>query len=171
MHMICLSAARHSATQLIPTLMWHEVSGTWCAEAAVTMYKDALLPALKKARPDRAARRGATWTLMADTDPTGYKSRKAVQRKEEFDIQAMIAPKCSPDFNVLDYRIWVEVNRCMRRTQRGWPRSYNESWAAYKDRLKRIALSLLRSFVRKAVADMKRRCELLTEAKGWHFQE
>ena len=99
------------------------------------------------------------------------KSRKAVQCKEELGIEAMIVPKRSPDLNVLDYRIWAEVNRQMRETERNWPKSYKESRAEYKDRLKRTALGLSRSFVRKAVEDMKRRCELVTAANGWYFQE
>ena len=52
-----------------------------------------------------------------------------------------------------------------------WPTSKRESRVEYKARLKRTALSIPQDYTRKAVQDMKRRCDALVEAKGWYFKE
>ena len=83
----------------------------------------------------------------------------------------MSVPKRSPDLNVLDYRIWANINQRMRNAERSWSHSHRESRAEYKGRLMRTALATPRAFIRNAVQDMVRRCELLVEAKGWYFQE
>ena len=80
-------------------------------------------------------------------------------------------PKRSPDFNVLDYRIWANITHCMRREERSWPKRRRETRAEYKDRLRRTALATPRAFIRKAVQDMARRCQLVVEAKGYYFKE
>ena len=46
-----------------------------------------------------------------------------------------------------------------------------ETRAEYKHRLKLTALAIPRSYIRKAVEDMKRRCEAVVEAEGWYFKE
>lgn len=68
-------------------------------------------------------------------------------------------------------RIWAEVNRRMRKTERSWPKNKRETRAEYKHRLKLTALAIPRSYIRKAVEDMKRRCEAVVEAEGWYFKE
>jgi hypothetical protein len=151
--------------------MWHEVSGSWSGAAAVEMYTESLLPALKKARPEKASARKPVWTIMEDNDPSGYKSGMAVKCKGKLGIQVVTMPKRSPDLNVLDYRIWAEVNRRMRKTERAWPASKKESRVEYKARLKRTAMALPKEYIRKAVQDMKRRCDAVVEAKGWYFKE
>ena len=50
------------------------------------------------------------------------------------------------------------------------PMSQRESHVEYKARLKRTAMSIPRDYIRKAIQDMKRRCDALVEAKGWYFK-
>ena len=152
-------------------VMWHEIPKQWCAKQAVDMYKESLLPALKKVHPHMASKRKPAWVVMEDNDPTGYKSKMAVKCKAALGIQIMTMPKRSPDLNVLDYRIWAEINRRMRKTERGWPKSRKESRVEFKARLRRTAFSLPRSFIKAAMQDMVRRCKLLVEEKGWYFKE
>ena len=73
--------------------------------------------------------------------------------------------------NVCDYALWAEVNRRMRRQERFWPESKKETRATYLKRLRRTALRLPASFCDKSIKDMRRRCRLLFEAKGKHFEE
>ena len=43
--------------------------------------------------------------------------------------------------------------------------------AEYKESLRRTAFATTKSFIRKAVEDMKRLCDLVDEAKGGYFKE
>ena len=59
----------------------------------------------------------------------------------------------------------------MRQQEQGWPSDFKESRDEYKARLRRTALSLPRSVVGKAIADMQRRAQELKKAKGMYFEE
>ena len=59
----------------------------------------------------------------------------------------------------------------MRVTERAWPTSKREPRVEHKARLKRSGMSIPRDYIRKAVQDMKRRCDALVEAKGRYFKE
>ena len=151
--------------------MWHEVKRAWNSDSASDMYSGPLRAALAKTFPRRAAKRNASWLVMEDNDPSGYKSGKAVKTKRRLRMRTMKVPKRSPDLNVLDYRLWADITRRMRQQERSWPASKTESRDAYKARLRRTALRTSPTFVKKAVQDMKRRCKLLVQAKGWYFEE
>ena len=79
--------------------------------------------------------------------------------------------KHSPDLNVLDYRIWSDINRRMRFQEKSWSAKKKEMRQVYKQRLRRTALRTSTRFVQSAVMDMARRCQLLVKHKGWHFEE
>jgi hypothetical protein len=151
--------------------MWHEVTGTWTGQQAAAMYSGPMLTTLKKVYPARAANRRARWLIQEDNDPTGYKSGAALRAKRSANIRAMSMPKRSPDLNVLDYRIWADITRRMRLQEQSWPQSKRETRAEYKARLRRTALRTSKAFVQSAVKDMARRCALLVQEKGWHFEE
>ena len=73
--------------------------------------------------------------------------------------------------NPLDFRIWHEVNRRMRATEQKWTTAKKETRDQYVARLGRTARSIPKSFVKSAVGDLTRRCELIIKAKGGHFEE
>ena len=99
-----------------------------------------------------------------------YHIQPRVLDAKEAAIISLI-PKRSPDLNVLDYSIWSEVERRLRRQELSWPMNRKETRAQFEQRLNRTALRLPASFINKSVCDLKRRCELLYEAKGGLFEE
>lgn len=141
--------------------MWHEVKGNWTGQAAADMYSGPLRKALQAAYPNRRS-----WVVMEDNDPSGYKSRKGLDAKRESRITSMDLPKRSPDCNPLDYSLWHEINVRMREQERGFKKNFKESREAYLKRLRRVALTLPPSVVKKAVRDMKRRVQELVDKKG-----
>jgi hypothetical protein len=120
----------------------------------------------KKASPKQRR-----WTVLEDNDPTGFKSTKAIRAKAEVGIETFHIPKRSPDLCALDYAVWTQVNKRMRRQEKNWPKGKRESRAEYATRLRRTALRLPKSFIDASLGDMRRRCQLLFEAKGHHFEE
>ena len=75
--------------------MWKYVDGNWNAARAAEMYKD-LVPVLRRSFPKKASQKKPTWTVMEDNDPAGYKSRKALDAKDELNIRTLDLPKRSP---------------------------------------------------------------------------
>ncbi len=148
-------------------LMWHAVpTGRWSGQAAADMYAGPLKKTLQKAHPGKRQ-----FLVLEDNDPTGFKSKKGIRAKAEAKIKILEIPKRSPDLNVLDYAIWSEVNRRMRRQEKTWPKSKRESRARYAERLRRTAMSLPKAFITKSIGDMRRRCRRLLAAKGGFIEE
>ena len=57
-------------------LMWHVLDGAWNGQAAVSMYKEHLTPALKKQYPGLRK-----FLTLEDNDPAGYKSPRRARRQ------------------------------------------------------------------------------------------
>ena len=148
------------------TLVWHVVDGAWSGEAAANFYKMAVRPALKDAYPGKAK-----FTLLEDNDPTGNMSKRGRAAKASAGMSVFSIPKYSPDLNVLDYAVWAEVEKRLRRQERAWPKNKKETRGDFIKRLARIAKALPATFVNKSIMDLKRRCELLYKAKGGLFEE
>ena len=147
--------------------MWYCVpNGRWSGNAAAVMYKGPLAKALQKAWPGRRS-----FNVLEDNDPTGYKSNKGNDAKVEAKIKPFHIPRRSPDLSLCDYALWPAINRRMRAQEQKWRRNKRESREEYMSRLRRTATHLPKTFIAKAVADMKRRCQRLYEAKGNHFEE
>lgn len=144
--------------------VWHYTDGRWNSGAACAMFKKALAPALRKAFPDHGPRK--KFQVLHDNDPVGYKTKSAEVVKKELRIDSLCLPPRSPDLNVLDYSLWHEINVRMRLQESTFPMSFKESKQAFKKRLRRTALLLPASVVRRAVGDMTRRCRLIKAAKG-----
>ena len=147
-------------------LVWHVVEGAWGGEAAKKFYLDEVRPRLQKAYPEKRS-----FTLLEDNDPTGNMSKKGVEAKRVAKLKGFAIPKYSPDLNVMDYAVWAEVEKRMRRQERGWPAEKRETRHAFILRLARTARALPKEFVDKSIMDMQRRCKLVYEAKGGLFQE
>ncbi|CAK0823042.1 unnamed protein product [Prorocentrum cordatum] len=137
--------------------VWHYLPTLWCADAACDFYAGVLAPALRRCRKGRRAFR-----ILEDNDPTGYKSKKAVDCKRGLKITPIKFPKYSPDLNPLDYFLWAEVNR--RMAEQSAPA--NESQSAYKARLRRVAMGIPKGVIRAAVAKMKTKAAEVVVAEG-----
>ena len=148
-------------------LMWHQVPNSrWNGKAAASMYQTSLLPALKAAYPGRKR-----FQILEDNDPTGFKSKKGIDAKRTARLDVLEIPRRSPDLCVLDYAIWSEINRRMRRQEQKWAKAKRETRAQFAARLRRTAMRLPKDFIAASVADMKRRCERILEAKGGLIEE
>eukprot|EP00439_Symbiodinium_sp_Y106_P061416 s2926_g9.t1 len=113
-----------------------------------------------------------THVVLEDNDPTGFQSSKGKAAKTAVAITTLSIPKRSPpDLNPMDYSVWSEINRRLRKQERKFPCNKRETRAEYLSRLRRTARNLPSSFIKKAVGDMSRRCQLLLAAKGRYFQE
>ncbi|CAK0814602.1 unnamed protein product, partial [Prorocentrum cordatum] len=117
--------------------VWHYLPTLWCADAACDFYAGVLAPALRRCRKGHRAFR-----ILGDNDPTGYKSKKAVDcNRRGLKITPIKFPKYSPDLNPLDYFLWAEVNR-------------------------RVATGIPKSVIRAAVAKMKTKAAEVVVAEG-----
>jgi hypothetical protein len=152
-----------SATRV---LMRHEVKGNWNAKAASEMYTQKLGPALRSAYPGRRR-----FVVLEDNDPSGYKSKLGLAAKSQEHIEGVQFPKRSPDLNPLDYGLWAEINKRLRKQELRFQANKRETRAQYASRLRRTAMSLPSSFLTALVSSMLRRCADLVAASGGDFQE
>ena len=151
--------------------MWEYVGKSWNGEAAAAMYKGPLVKAMAKAYPEQAAKPYAKWTVLEDNDPAGYKASKGVAAKAAAGIVTDDLPPRSPDLNVLDYALWHAINVKMREKEASFPKDKKESEDEFKARLRKTALGLPTTLVKKCVGDMRRRCQKIIECKGGLFTE
>ena len=80
-------------------------------------------------------------------------------------------PKRSPDLNVMDYCIWANIEKKLREQERSWPADRKETRKQFIRRLRRVVKRWPAVEIKKAIGDMKRRCELLYRAKCGLFDE
>ncbi|CAE7349466.1 unnamed protein product [Symbiodinium microadriaticum] len=144
----------------------HEVvDGRWSGQAAASFYR-VLARDLAKVSPGKRK-----FTILEDNDPTGYKSAKGISAKRAAGLNVFQIPKRSPDLSVLDYAIWAEVNKRLRKQESKWPKGKKETRVSYIKRLKLTIRSLPKEFLLSSIKDMARRCQRLYEAKGYFFEE
>ena len=148
-------------------LVWEYLDGKqWSAETAAEFYKGPIAKKLKAVFPERTR-----FTVLEDNDPSGFKTKRGQEAKDEAKISTFDIPKRSPCLNVCDYFLWSDVNRRMREQERPWPASKKETRAEFLKRLRRTALATRPATVRAAVGDMKRRCARLLAAEGGNIEE
>ena len=148
-------------------LAWHYIDNRkWSGAVAAEVYKGAIATALRRAHPGKRK-----WSILEDNDPSGFKSRRGQEAKQEVGIEPFAIPRRSPDLNMCDYSLWAEISRRMRKQEKSWPAGRKETRKQYLARLRRTAKRLPAAFLNKCVGDMKRRCEKLLAAKGGHFEE
>ena len=90
-------------------VLW-EYYSKWNGEVAASMYKGPIMQALKKHRGSKTS-----YLIAEDNDPTGYKSRKAIAAKQSLGIKTVSWPRYSPDLMPLDFSLWNDINRRMRK--------------------------------------------------------
>jgi len=137
-------------------VLWEYLPKKWNGEVAKDLYKGAVYKALRK---NRGVKR--TYKVLEDNDPSGYKSKKAIDAKKALGITAMAFPPYSPDLNPLDFYIWHEVETRAMKKVKG-PMSVKK----YKALLRRVALALPEAAVMKAVAHIKVRAQAVYDARG-----
>ena len=147
-------------------LLWHNIGKSWNSEVASNLYKGPILAALHRTYP-----RARSYLMLEDNDPTGFKSSAGVRTKNQANIRVLAIPKRSPDLSGMDYAVWKKIVQTMRSQERRFKKSKRESRSDFLARLQRTAKSLPRSFINKAIGNMKERCNRVYEAKGWHIEE
>ena len=80
-------------------------------------------------------------------------------------------PKRSPDFNLMDYSAWSEVERRLRAQEKKFPATMHETRAEFTRRLDRASRNIPKQFIDKSISDLHQRCEHLCQAKGVFFEE
>jgi len=142
----------------------------WGGAEAAKMYRE-LTKVLKKTYPDEAANPRNRWSVLEDNDPSGYKSAAGRASKADCRIDAFVIPPRSPDLNPLDYSIWHAISVRMRAQEAKMSPKSRESEEAFKKRLRRVAMTLPKAVVEKAVMDMTRRVNKLHDVQGRLFTE
>lgn len=137
--------------------VWHYIDGRWNGQMAADVYRDILHPAMRRNRGHKQE-----YKVVEDNDPTGYKSKKAVDQKTECGITAMEFPRYSPDLNPWDFSLWDDIQRRMDTSAPAG----NESRAAFKERLRRTAMATPTATVKKALMGMKKRIKAVYDAGG-----
>ena len=138
-------------------VLWHYLDGPWNGEVAESAYRGPIAKVLKKERGEKKK-----YVVLEDNDPVGYKSNKAIKAKKELCIDAMSFPRYSPDLNPMDYFVWEEVEARMTKNK---PKKL-ESVDVFKKRLRRTALGIPESVIRKGVKNMKKRIQNCYENDG-----
>ena len=147
-------------------LVWETINGSSGGKMAADMYTNVILPALKAAYP--AAKK---FTLLEDNDPVGNRSKAGMIAKKDGKMDVLEIPKRSPDLNVLDFAIWKEVEKRMRKAERAMGDNRHETRAQFEQRLNRVALGLEKDFIDKCIGNLQVRVQRLHKAKGGLFEE
>ena len=124
---------------------------------AADAYRGVVIKTMRRQRGPKASYR-----ILEDNDPQGYKSELGIKAKKDCKIKAIPYPRYSPDLNPLDFFVWAEVGRRMRLQKA--PRK--ESAEQYKARLRRTALAIPASVIRKAVHNIRLRARQVVDADG-----
>jgi hypothetical protein len=67
------------------------------------------------------------WTVLEDNDPTGFKSNKGEEAKDNAGINVFKIPKRSLDRSVWDCAVWRGINKRMRKQEKPWPENRRET--------------------------------------------
>ena len=137
-------------------VLWEYVRA-WNGQVAADMHKGPIMKVLAKHRGVKPS-----YLIAEDNDPTGYKSGKAETEKRRLGLRAIDWPRYSPDLMPLDFTLWEDIEG---RLELGAPKG-KESVAAFKKRLRRVALGTPAATVHAAVATMRKRANMIWEAKG-----
>ena len=97
--------------------------------------------------------------------------KPAIAAKSQSKLHVLSIPKRSPDVNVLDYLIWSEIEKRLRRQERNMPANKKETREQFVKRLDRTAANLPASVINKAIGNMQTRVQRLLKAKGGLFEE
>ena len=139
--------------------MWHVVETRWNGSTAAAMYTDHLKPALERTWGKRPY-----YTIVEDGDRKGNASNKGVAAKITSKIRALTLPPRTPSLMPLDYSIWHRIGQQVVKTS---PKKGTETKDAFIKRLRRIALSLPKGYVKSVIRRMKDNIKALADAGGY----
>ena len=148
---ICAAVAKDKV------IMWHAVP-KWNGAIAAEMYTDHLQPALQ-----RTWGKLARYTVVEDGDRKGNTSGKGIAAKVRAKIHAETLPPRTPSLMPLDYAIW---HRIVQDLLKGAPKG-KETRAAFLERLRKIALSLPKGYVKSVIGRMPDNVKALADARGY----
>ena len=137
--------------------LWHYLPKKWNGTVAAKTYRGPIARALRRCRGEKASYR-----ILEDNDPTGYKSKAGQDAKRDMSIRPMPFPRFSPDLNPMDFFLWSEVQR--RMADQSPPA--NETVEGYKSRLRRTAMRIPQAVIKKAVLDIRSRARAVAAAEG-----
>jgi len=147
-------------------MVWEYLKKRWNAKTAAEMYRGPIATALRQAKPSKRR-----FVLLEDNDPSGFKTKAAARAKTESGIGTFDIPKRSPQLNVLDFAVWSEINRRMRKQELAYSANKKEMRQQYLNRLRRTAMRLPSKFLKASIKNLKTRCQHLYAAKGGQIQE
>lgn len=137
--------------------LWHYLKkGKWNGSVAAGLYRGPLLKALQKYRGVKAS-----YVILEDNDPSGFKSGKGQAAKKAVGIRAVPFPKYSPDLNPLDFHVWHAVEERVMKKLKG-PISVKKFGAL----LRGAARAVKRDDILAAVASIRERAKAIVAAKG-----
>ena len=140
-------------------IMWHVVEKKWNGASAAAMYTDHLRPALERTWGKRLS-----YTIVEDGDRKGNASNKGVAAKIRSKIRALTLPPRTPSLMPLDYSIWHTILKGVVKTS---PKKGTETRGAFLKRLRGIALSLPKGYVKSVIHRMKDNIQALADARGY----
>lgn len=117
---------------------------------AAAMYTDHLRPAL-----ERSWRKRPAYTIVEDGDRKGNASNKGVAAKIRSKIRALTLPPRTPSLMTLDYPIWQAIVKGVIKTSPKKGTETTETREAFLKRLRGIALSLPKGYVKPVIHRMK----------------
>ena len=141
-------------------IMWHVVEGSWCGEAAATMYM-ALGKAMRRFWGKRRSYR-----VVEDGDPKGFQSGKGIEAKRKEKIDSLKLPPRTPEWMPLDFCLWNEIERRMIEDD---DVEGTETKEQYFARLRHVALTLPRDLVKRCLLQMRERIVGTVASKGKHI--
>ena len=140
-------------------ILWHVNVKSWGGKAAAEMYTDHLKPALVKKWGNLKRFR-----IIEDGDRKGNYSNKGVDAKRAANIYPWKLPPRSPSLMPLDYSIW---RRIVQKSLDEAPPRRTETKEEFLARLRKIATSLSKPYIKKVIAEMKPRLAALKDARGY----
>ena len=138
--------------------MWHVIEGSWNGASASEMYEKHLKPALARTWGKRPR-----YNIVEDGDRKGNTSGKGIAAKARAKIYATVLPPRTPSLMPLDYAVWKRIVDIVMQTA---PKG-KETKAQFLDRLRSVAKSLPRGFIKATIARMPEIIKALVEAKGF----
>ena len=84
----------------------------------------------------------------------GNRSRAGLEAKRQCKFSTLDIPKRSPELNVMDYFVWAEVEKRLRRQERSWADGRKENRTQFIRRLKQTVARTPAHVVQDAIGNL-----------------
>ena len=95
-----------------------------------------------------------SFKTLGDNDPVGNRSRAGLEAKRQCQFSTLDIPKRSPELNVMDYFVWAEVEKRLRRQERSWADGRKENRTQFIRRLKQTVARTPAHVVQDAIGNL-----------------